>query len=43
MLTWALVWFCNKAKGDPKHLLIIAMCLDTWILISFAKAIEHLK
>ncbi len=42
MLTWAVFWFAAKAKADPQYLPHIAMALDTWVLIEFARAIGHL-
>lgn len=42
MLTWAIYWFAIKAKGDPQFVPLIAMGLDTWILIEFARAIGSL-
>lgn len=42
MMTWAVFWFAVKTKADPQYLPLIAMALDTWILIIFARAIGHL-
>ena len=42
MLTWAIVWYGVKSKGDTGFLPIIAIGLDTWILIEFARALGHL-
>jgi hypothetical protein len=39
MLTWAIVYFCTKLKGNPGYLLITAMAMDTWVLIEFARAL----